>query len=148
MAHLAKLRSLSAPERRGLLLALVLLPAVEIALRVGGLRFVRQAIGAQSCARGRAGRRGALDAPQLARLVAAAARWGPCRASCMVRSLTLQCMLKRHGLGSQLRLGVRKAGRHLEAHAWVEHQGRPLIEPANVSQNFAPFDPVATDSRK
>ena len=148
MAHLAKLRSLSAPERRELLLALVLLPAIEIALRVGGLRLVHRAIGPKSCTRGDSGRRGALGAPELARLVAAAARWGPCRPSCMVRSLTLQCLLKRHGLDSQLRLGVRKAGRRLEAHAWVEHQGRPLIEPANVGQNFAPFDPISTDSRK
>jgi hypothetical protein len=143
MARLAKLRSLSASERRELLLAVVLLPAMEIALRLGGLRLVHRAIGLERRSGMRAGNGGTLDAQQLARLVAAAARWGPWRASCMVRSLTLQCLLKRHGLESRLRLGVRKAGKSLEAHAWVEHQGRPLNEPANVSQNFAPFEPFS-----
>lgn len=148
MALLAKLRSLSAPERRELVLALVLLPTVELALRVGGVRFVQRAIDAGWFPGGLAGRQVPLDAPQLARLVAAAARWGPRRASCMVRSLTLQGMLKRHCLHSELRLGVRKAGSQLEAHAWVEHQGSPLIEAADVSRTFAPFDPIQTELRK
>ena len=148
MAHLAKLRSLSAPERRELVLALLLLPAVELALRVGGVRLAQRAIDSGRFPGGLARSQAPLDAPQLARLVAAAARWGPCRASCMVRSLTLQGLLKRHGLQGQLRLGVRKAGSQLEAHAWVEHQGRPLMEPADVSRAFVPFDPIPTEPWK
>ena len=146
MALLAKLCSLSALERRELLLALVLLPTVDVALRTGGLRLVQKTFGLESYS-GEHSSRSALDAGQLARLVAAAARWGPYRGSCMVRSLTLQWLLKRHGLEGRLRLGVRKAGNRLEAHAWIEHEGKPLIDPANVSGDFAPFDPISTDSR-
>lgn len=147
MAHLAKLRNLSAPQWRELLLALVLLPTIELALRMGGLRLVQKAIAPDTRCGVVAGPWDVRDALQLARLVAAAARRGPWRASCLVRSLALQCLLKRRGADSQLRLGVRMAGRRLEAHAWVELLGRPLNEPANVSQNFAPFEPFPSSKR-
>lgn len=144
MPSLKKLGELSAPEGRGLLLALALLPATGLALRVGGLRLAWRALGLDTPS---PVRRGTLDARQLARLVAAASRWGPFRCSCVGRSLVLQAMLKRHGVESQLRLGVRKDGMRLAAHAWVEHQGRPLIDAADVGENFAPFEPISPDHR-
>jgi hypothetical protein len=80
----------------------------------------------------------------MARLVDAAARRGPYSATCLPRSLTLWWLLRRRGIDSYLRIGVRKAAGRIEAHAWVELRGLVLNDQGDVSQRFAPFDrPIA-----
>jgi hypothetical protein len=74
-------------------------------------------------------------------MVALAVRRGPFRAKCLPAALTLQTLLARAGIASELRLGVRKRGTRLEAHAWIEHRGVALMEEgANVHAGFAPFE--------
>jgi hypothetical protein len=77
----------------------------------------------------------------VARLVAAAARHGPYRATCLPTAVVLQSILKRHGMAATLRLGVRRRAGALEAHAWVEHGNNPLIE-SGISDGFSPFAPL------
>lgn len=50
-------------------------------------------------------------------------RWRP-RRVCLRRSLVLGAMLRHHD--PALRLGVRRAGQEIEAHAWLEIDGVPL----------------------
>ena len=147
MRDVARLARLSAPELADLLRAAVLLPRVALALRRKGLRGVQEAIERSNVANAppRTAEQNAWRARQAARIVAAAARRAPLRATCLARSLTLQWILRRHGIESQLRLGVRKVAGHFEAHAWLEHQGEPLMEPADVQQRFAPFQALARD---
>jgi hypothetical protein len=38
-----------------------------------------------------------------------------------------------------LRIGIRKHGDRLEAHAWVELHGAVLNDTRNVGERFAPF---------
>jgi hypothetical protein len=47
---------------------------------------------------------------------------------CLTRSLVLLTMLSRRGLGGNLVIGVRTAP-SFGAHAWVELDGRPLLQP-------------------
>jgi hypothetical protein len=47
---------------------------------------------------------------------------------CLARSLVLLSMLSRRGLGGELIIGVRTAP-SFGAHAWVELDGRPLLQP-------------------
>jgi len=47
---------------------------------------------------------------------------------CLARSLVLMALLARRGLGGRLLIGVRP-GEAFGAHAWVEREGRPLLEP-------------------
>jgi hypothetical protein len=47
---------------------------------------------------------------------------------CLARSLVLLTMLARRGLGGTLIIGVRTAPT-FGAHAWVELDGRPLLQP-------------------
>jgi hypothetical protein len=75
-----------------------------------------------------------------ARLVEAAARQGPYRATCLQRSLALWWLLRRRRIDSELRIGVRKEGGRLEAHAWVELRGLVLNEVKDVRERFAAFD--------
>ncbi|MGB5816188.1 MAG: lasso peptide biosynthesis B2 protein [Thermoanaerobaculia bacterium] len=74
----------------------------------------------------------------IALLVAIAARNGPYRGSCLSQSLALLYLLQREGIDADLRLGVRKEA-SLEAHAWVEYEGRPLNDTPDVATRYAPY---------
>jgi hypothetical protein len=76
----------------------------------------------------------------VARLIRAAARHGFYRASCLPCSLTLWWVLRQRGIPSDLRIGVRKEGGQLQAHAWVEFRGTVLNDGADVSERYATFD--------
>jgi len=50
-------------------------------------------------------------------------------ATCLTQSLALQFLLTRAGRASALRIGVARSGaRGFQAHAWVECEGRTLID--------------------
>jgi len=74
-------------------------------------------------------------AATIARAVDRAARRGIFRPKCLVRSMALHHMLERSGIhDSMIRIGVRREGDELLAHAWVEHMGITLIDsPAAVA---------------
>jgi hypothetical protein len=131
-----KFLGLSPAERHLFLAATLLLPAVALALRLVGLRRC-QAVLTRLAPKGRSaappGR-----AAAAARMVLAASRHAPCRADCLRRALVLWWLLRRAGLPGELRLGVRKRDGQLEAHAWVEHGGRPLEDCAD-EHPFVPF---------
>jgi Transglutaminase-like superfamily len=141
---LYKLQRLSWPERWLLIQALLLLPLTALALRLLG--FKRW----QSVLTSRAPINDALAAGQeetavqqahiTAKIVKAATRHGPYRANCLQQSLVLWWLLRRQEITSELRIGVRKEGSRLEAHAWVEFLGAVLNESNDVRQHFEPFD--------
>ena len=117
--------------------AALLLPVVWVCLRVAGLPRCRAWL-----RRWPAGRSRTLTTEQmqeLGRLVNAAAirTIGP--AHCLTRSLLLDWLLQRHGVSSHLRIGVRVTQGRLCAHAWVEFEGLPLNDRADVALEFAPF---------
>jgi hypothetical protein len=58
----------------------------------------------------------------------------PADGRCLSQSLVLTQMLARRGVESQLVIAV-KPGETLAAHAWVEHDGVPLLPPG--SEGFA-----------
>jgi hypothetical protein len=58
---------------------------------------------------------------------------------CLVRSLTLQRLLARRGVGTELRLGVSKEQESLAAHAWVELDGEPISERGPVEARYLPL---------
>jgi Transglutaminase-like superfamily len=53
-------------------------------------------------------------------------RFMPADSRCLVRSLVLVRMLARRGIAGTMVIGVRTEPT-FEAHAWVEHAGRPLL---------------------
>ena len=88
-----------------------------------------------------------LLARTVARLVRAASNHGIYKANCLEQSLVLWCLLKRAGVASEIRYGVRKEQEQLHAHAWVECLGLTLNEDRGVEQRFAPFSNTRTSSR-
>jgi hypothetical protein len=73
-------------------------------------------------------------------LVNLAARRSPLPATCLTRSLLLTWLLQRRGVRAELRIGVRIADDGLQAHAWVECEGRPVNDKADIAKDFAPFE--------
>jgi hypothetical protein len=82
------------------------------------------------------------QARRLATLVKQAAAGAPRPLTCLPQALTLWWLLRRRGLLTDLRLGVRKTGGSFEAHAWVEYEGVVLNDQPDVQQRFAPFTQI------
>lgn len=97
-------------------------------------------------ARGDASRPAAADAPPagelarahaLARAVRRVARYGLTRPLCLVRSVALLRLLHAAGLqAAELRVGVRREGASLLAHAWVELGGVALDDDPSSVRGF------------
>jgi hypothetical protein len=143
-SRLAQFRRLTRSERTILFAALAILPLAAVGLRLAGLRRM-QTVLARCLPRPKSCRAEAdvtAQAKQVARMVSVAARHGLYRASCLPTALALQSMLRRRGIEVELRLGVRKTDGWIEAHAWLEHQGLPLIDSPDVREHFGAFDGV------
>ncbi|HEX8067729.1 MAG TPA: lasso peptide biosynthesis B2 protein [Thermoleophilaceae bacterium] len=63
---------------------------------------------------------------RLGRVVSRTLALVPADSRCLVQSLTLTRMLASRGVESRLVIGVRP-GERFAAHAWVEHDGMPLL---------------------
>ena len=120
-------------ERWWLAQSLVLLPLTALALRFVALRRLRSVT-----ERPRLRKRDVdfARADRLAHMVAAAAQYGPYRATCLPQSLVLQWLLRRDGMRGQLKYGVRKVDDAMAAHCWVEIDGRPLIDSPESRRQF------------
>jgi hypothetical protein len=68
-----------------------------------------------------------------------AARHTPFHATCLTRSLLLGWMLRRCGVASELRIGVRLPEGLLDAHAWVECNGTPVNDRPDVAKDYTVF---------
>jgi len=126
------------PDLRGFVLTrsvAVLLHAVGYARTAGLLdRAVR-------AARVPAGSTSARErAETVTRRVEVAASRGPRPVGCLPRALCVRALLAREGIEAVVRIGVRRDGASLRAHAWIEHERVPVAEAEDVLASFAPFD--------
>jgi hypothetical protein len=142
MRDWAKLRALTGAEKRTLVVALVALPVAAMGLAAFGFGKT-QALMARWPRPVHLGVRP--DAPALAesvaRVVAIAAAHGPVRVSCLRRSLVTWWLLRAQGVATTVRVGVSGPGQgDFNAHAWVEHEGRPVGETPDVSERYPAFD--------
>ena len=133
-----------APWERLLLVRLVLLlPAIGAALHLLDFKRTRDLLArfAHSSEAPPAAEDAAMAdiAHRIARLVGIAANHGPYRATCLRQSLALWWLLRRRGIPAELRIGVRKDGGELQAHAWVEHQGQALNDMQRTTAAYAAF---------
>ena len=116
------------PEDRGrFLVALPVVATVRAALWVLPFGKLRSAIARLVPSRSGSQARSPGEADRIAWSVGSAARFVP-RASCLTQALAGEVLLIRAGYPAQVRIGVAKdpAGK-LEAHAWVESDGRVVI---------------------
>jgi hypothetical protein len=127
----------------------LLLPMIGAALRLFGYQGTRDRLARLSCFSGRSIPTEPHATPgetarRVARLVSIAANHGPYRATCLRRSLALWWLLRRRSVAAEVRIGVRKEGGELQAHAWVEHRGQALNDGQGVTAIYSAFDRVVT----
>ena len=140
-------------DERGIFFAsLAFTPLVAVMLRCIGLRRVQALLERAELPACEAGEVAHADAVhRMARVFAAAARCAPGGARCLPKALALQWLLRGRRIATQLRIGVRKEGDRLQAHAWLEHRGEPLLEDREVHERFAAFertDPLSERATK
>ena len=129
---------LSRQEKSWFLQAAVWLPLTVLGIRWMSLRrwmdFLERVPASASSSR-------TAQSPEAtARMVAAAARRSLLPANCLSRSVVLWWLFRRRGLGAELRFGGRKEGELLEAHAWVDLDGKAFDVSETHPAGFAPFD--------
>jgi hypothetical protein len=75
--------------------------------------------------------------------VTVANRYMPGEVKCLARALTTQVLLGQRGHQALLRIGVAKGEQgQLEAHAWVESQGRIVIGDLADFSRYTPLPPL------
>ncbi|HEU4630083.1 MAG TPA: lasso peptide biosynthesis B2 protein [Gemmatimonadaceae bacterium] len=106
--------------------------------------------------RGPEAARGDADEARLAAAVARAsravhraARYGLFQPSCLVRSLALAELLARQGVpGPLIRVGVRRTAGVLDAHAWIELDGRVIGDDPRRTRAFTPLGTLTVRDRR
>ena len=133
----ARWRALSSGDRLHLMAFVLLLPLVDLSLRGAGLRRTQRFLGVdEDAAAPTVTPAAAASAQRLAQLAAIAGRHGLYANSCLRQALAVQWWLRRRGLPSQLRIGARRNGETLDAHAWVELAGTPLAQGPDLPPVF------------
>lgn len=145
MSNWSKFLQLSPHERWLFVQTLLLLPLTAVALRLIGFarwqsviaRFTLRRQPLVEDASSLVGR-----ARQAAHMVRAVARRLPFDSTCLPQSLAVWWLLRRQGTESDLRIGVRKEGGLLKAHAWVEYRGVIVHGGNDVHRQFVTLEPA------
>ena len=76
------------------------------------------------------------------RLVGMASRHHLFPMTCLRQALTLQLLLGRQGLATELRIGTRKDNGEFKAHAWLEVSGQPVEKRKGEVERFTILAPM------
>lgn len=139
MPALRRILRSSAKERRLVIEAALLVPAVRGALSLLPFRWIHRKVGAVVT---RWKGRTASDSPENILWAVRAVSARVPGASCLTQALAATMILARHGHQATLRVGATKDDQgRLRAHAWLEIGGTPVLgEPAPGA--FVPFPPL------
>lgn len=125
-----------------LCVSLLLLPVIDVSLRVRGYTRTRESLLGWS-ARPRSPLAVAdIDgfSAIVAQAVSIAGRRSLWRTTCLRQALLVEALLARRGVESELRIGVRNdATTGFGAHAWVERAGHVLIGGDEAAQQHHPL---------
>jgi hypothetical protein len=132
--RLRRLRALDAGDRRLLIRAAIAVALVRVGLAVLPLRLVRTWTIRCAHTWGRGGARAAVSAARIGWAVSCASRY-VADATCLAQAVAGEMLLVRHGHAAELRIGAARAGdTGLEAHAWVESEGRVVLGGADLAR--------------
>ena len=136
---LAILGQMSWDERWIMAQSFILLPAIALSLSLVGLPTTQRYLAQLSPVDVAKTNLAFADIKRMAFAVNRAANHSPLWGNCLKRSLTLWFVLRRRGILSDLRIGVRRHEGEFQAHAWIEYEGRILNDHPTVHQQFAAF---------
>ena len=132
------LRGLTREQWRVALASVLLLPGVQLSMRIRG--FMRTAGTLATRSQRKAVPADLSDARSLGEAVGLVAGRSIVGARCLGRSLVLWFLLRRRGIDAELVIGA-EAPRdgELPAHAWVEVAGEPVNDALDVRERFGSF---------
>lgn len=139
--RLAKFMALSFQDRILFFKLWILLFCVALLLRVLDFQRTRRLLDRLSPSgtrQAKATEEGMAYALDLGRLTKIAGRYVPANGTCLRQSLLVWWLLRRRGLPADLRIGVSK-GEVFAAHAWVELDGLPVNDEADVGERLTPL---------
>lgn len=138
-----KLRFLSWQQRRVLLYACILLNAIRLALWLFPFGTTRHQLEAVLSVWVCNKTVKPVSVEFIVWAVAVAGRYAPWGAKCLARALTTQLLLNRYGYRHNLHIGVAKNdSQMLEAHAWIEYQGKVIVGGVSHLSRFKPLSTV------
>lgn len=136
MRRLRKLVATTKSDRRLLVSAILLLTTVRLGLLLLPFQTLRRFLAGITQTTSKLKTDQSLD--KVVWAVRVASRYMP-GIKCLARALTTQVLLGRRGYQTQLRIGVAKGQGGLEAHAWVESQGRVVIGGLKDLERYTPL---------
>ncbi len=136
--RLGRLRSLSVLDPRRLIRAAFRLLAIDLRVRAQGFAKVKASLDRRFTAPREDGER---SIEGWVRAVDVAARHHFYPMNCVPRALALRSFLAEEGVATELRIGVRREGEILAAHAWIELRGVPVGEAPTIDERFAILEP-------
>jgi hypothetical protein len=147
MKRLRKFIRLQPTDRRLLIKAALLLGAIRLGLWLLPFQTLRSLLA--RAAREPTGLPHAVQpsSDQIAWAVRVGSHYVPGAKTCLPQALVAQVLLERCGYPARLRVGVVKGGEgQLEAHAWVESQGRIVVGGSGV-ERYIPLSGLDGDAR-
>jgi len=138
---------LSHADQKLFLQCIVLPPLIDLSIRWFGFAKTQRCLARLVAVRSSSPANPDSVTAVVARMVNAAGQYGFWRATCLQRSLLFWWLLRRCGIASDLRIGVRRPDGGFQAHAWVECGGKVLNDSDEVGQRFAAFDHAIMPSR-
>ena len=127
-----------AADRRLLLQIAAVVPLVEFGLKAFGFNRIFNLINRWTTRPPQA-EVNREEVNKYARLMFLSYRNSPLEGKCLARSLVLWGLLRRNGIETDLRFGMKKKDGKLLAHAWVEYLGERLEQTGEHNQNYVPF---------
>jgi hypothetical protein len=137
MSHLHKLKTLlrmPGRDRLQIVLTFLLLAAIRLGLWLLPFQTLLQRL--EKLGRSASAPR---SIRQIVWMVNVSSRYMP-GVKCLARALTTRVLLNWYGYASELRIGVAKGEQgELEAHAWVEYQGKVIIGGLSTLSRYVPL---------
>jgi len=137
---LKRYRALDRESQRLFWRAAFLLPCIRVSLRMRGYNPTFASLQARLTAIAENPSARADQVQKTTRMVRAAVHHSLLHFTCLEESLGLWYLLRRRGIASQLRIGVRKSNDKFEAHAWVEYAGVAINQPEAAHLHYAAFE--------
>lgn len=129
-------------ERFVLAFAWGVLPAIVLSLKIFGFRGTKRLLSSLSPCPANRRCPNVGQARRYGKATNIAANKCLVAANCLPRSLCHWWLLRFTGCDSEIRFGVTKERKILQAHAWVEFDGQPLNDTLDVAERYLPLDPV------
>jgi len=142
MGKWGKFRALSNRDRLNLVFFSLLLPLVDFGLRTLGYRRLHGflAVHPRNLPKYEGWEIDAIEASKnVSTLVTVASRYGLYHATCLRRSLLIWWLLRRKGIQTELRIGVKKVDGQLVAHAWIKLGNEIITDSTDVERDFSAF---------